>query len=102
MISILVIWLSVSCILLNHSDQLHLDKQQVKQPLLMAVYGIVPPRPTSYTRAGRWLSNLGGNHIYLDGSEVAYCSKPMSGVVWYRQQFVISCGEGLLLMTANG
>ncbi|MEE8058153.1 MAG: PepSY domain-containing protein [Pseudomonadales bacterium] len=101
-VSVLVIWLSVTGILLNHSDQLHLKQVAVEQPLLMSIYGVERPTPTSYASGGHWFSHLGGNHIFLDGEEVAYCSRPLSGVVWYRQQFVISCGDGLLLMTATG
>ena len=101
-VAVLVIWLSVTGIVLNHSDQLQLDKATVEQSLLLSLYGIERPTPISFSSAGRWFSHLGGNHLYLDGEEVAYCANALAGVVWYRQQFVIACGDGLLLMSASG
>ena len=101
-VAVLVIWLSVTGIVLNHSDQLQLDKAAVEQSLLLSLYGIERPTAISFSSAGRWFSHLGGNHLYLDGEEVAYCADYLAGVVWYHQQFVIACGDGLLLMSASG
>jgi hypothetical protein len=102
MVSLLVMWLAGTGVVLNHSEQLQLDEQPVNQPLLLAIYGVVRPTPSSYFSADHWFSHMGGNQLYLDGVEVAYCSGALTGVVWYQQQFVISCNDGLLLMTADG
>lgn len=101
-VSLLVIWLACSGILLNHSDDFNFDDRSVDQPLLLAIYGIERPEPVSYFQAGRWFSHLGGNQLYVDGLEAAYCQPPLSGVVWLNQQFVAACGDGLLLMTEQG
>ena len=101
-VSLLVIWLAISGVLLNHSDYFKFDDQPVNNSLLLTVYGVERPKPVSYFQADRWFSHLGGNQLYLDGVEVAYCPAPLMGVVWAQQQFVIACGDGLLLMTAEG
>jgi PepSY-associated TM region len=98
-VSLLVLWLSVTGILLNHSDQLRLPERQVGQSMLLPLYGISPP----VLRAGEhWLSHLGANHVYLDEREVAYCTAPFSGAVWLKDQYIVGCGDSLLLLTREG
>lgn len=100
--SLLIIWLSVTGVLLNHSDQLQLNSKAVGSSLLLTLYGVTPPTLVSYRLNDHWLSHIGGNQIYLDDQELAFCTPPMSGAVMLEHQFVVSCGDGLLLLTKDG
>ena len=101
-VSVLVLWLSVTGLLLNHSDQLDLARQSVGQSLLMFLYGIEKPTPVSFSSGGQWVSHLGANHVYLNDKEVAYCRAPFAGAVWLNNQHIVGCGDGLLLLTSRG
>jgi hypothetical protein len=50
---------------------------------------------------GQWLNRV-GDYLYLNEREIAYCPQVLSGVVSYQQMLVAACGDGLLLLTAEG
>ncbi len=62
--------LSLTGLLLNHTEDLKLDSNYVKSGWLLDWYGIkAPANPLSYAAGGHWVSQL-GKRLYFDGHEL--------------------------------
>ena len=101
-IAIFLLLLSVTGLLLNHTDFFKLAQQPIRSSSVLNLYGIKSPEVISYSASKHWLSHLGGNYIYFDEQEVAYCQSPLRGVEFIQQAIVIACHDGLLLLTETG
>ena len=97
-----VLLLSVTGILLNHSNDLRLDHIPLRSRLLLSLYGIEKPKIISYHLNGEWLSHLGGDYLYRNTQELAYCSGDLSGAVYHKGIWVVACSNELLLFTQEG
>ncbi|MEP5567227.1 MAG: PepSY domain-containing protein [Halioglobus sp.] len=97
-VSLLLIWLALSGIALNHSADWGLD--QIAGPeLLQSVYSGDTIEFTSYRAGDVWVSHNGGSTLYVQGKELGYCSQPFVGAVEFDGELVAACGDQLLLMT---
>jgi len=100
----LLVFLSVSItgFLLNHTSELALGKQKISSEWLLAHYGFRLPTITSYPIHDRWVSDLGGDYLYLDSEQLAYCQGSLVGAVTLEQFSVVACERELLLLTPEG
>lgn len=99
---IFVVLVSVTGILLNHTAALDLANRPVKQHWLLALYGIKTPEVTSFAVGDQWVSHLGGERLYLDEQELAYCPGRLQGAAALPDFSVAACGDELILFTADG
>ena len=100
--AVLVCWLSVSGILLNHTEFLQLAEKPIHSGLLLAHYGISEPKIKSFKLADQWLSHVGGHRLFIDSKEAVDCKAPLRGAVLHEQQIVALCDAELLLLTRRG
>ncbi len=100
--AVFVLLVSITGILLNHTSALTLSERPVKQPWLLSLYGMKPPKVVSYEAGGQWVSHLGGEHLYLDDQELAYCMGSLQGAVALPEFSVAACGDELVLFTSTG
>lgn len=101
-IFVLILLLSVTGILLNHSGQVGLADKPVRQGWLLSLYGLKAPTITSFAVGEHWLSHLGGDYLYLDGRELAYCAHQLTGALVNNGIWVAACRDELLLLTPQG
>lgn len=101
-IGLVALLLAITGVLLNHSERLGLARLTLNHPWLLALYGIEPPRPVAYAVGGLWVSHWGGNQLYLQDREVAFCRAPLSGAVLWQQQIVAACADDLILLSRQG
>ncbi|MEP4148608.1 MAG: PepSY domain-containing protein [Halioglobus sp.] len=97
-VSLLLIWLALSGIALNHSSDWGLD-QTAGPDMLQSVYRGDTIEFTSYQAGDTWISHNGASTLYVQGRELGYCSKPFVGAVLFEGELVAACGETLLLFT---
>lgn len=100
--AIFIILVSITGILLNHTSELHLADRPLRQTWLLSLYGIQKPVITSYQLGDQWVSHLGGEYLYLDAKELAYCSGHLHGAISQPEFAVAACGNELLLFTPAG
>lgn len=100
--AILVMVLSVTGIMLNHTETLKLDESPLRNQLLLSLYGVEAPEITSYAMGARYLSHLGGDYLYLNADELAYCRGRFAGVVSISGLWIVGCGDELILLTEDG
>jgi hypothetical protein len=100
--AVLVLVLSVTGIMLNHTESLELDETPLRNSWLLSVYGVEPPVIISFAMDSQFISHLGGDYLYLDDQELAYCRGLFAGVVSITGIWVAGCGDELILLTGDG
>lgn len=99
--ALFVILLSVTGILLNHGNDLALDRTSIPKSWL-GLYGIDIQSPeTGYSSANQWAVFM-QEQLYLGGQSIGECSKSLVGMVKIEQQLFAACERNLYLMTASG
>lgn len=95
--ALLVVWLAVTGLVLNHADDLQLADRHVEQPWLLSLYNIEAPEGLAGRRIGaHWLTQS-GDRVYLDAKHVATGS--VAGGAQMPSGFVIALRDRLLLFT---
>ncbi len=100
--ALLVLWLSVTGILLNHSTRLGMDRHYIHSPWLLSAYGIQPQSPgLGFLVEGRWLSGVEGR-LYLDSKVVARLRGELVGATSCTDLLFAVSPESILLLTLQG
>jgi hypothetical protein len=99
--ALFVLFMVISGVAINHSNQLGLGQSHVSQPLLLDWYGLEGPEAiTSFAVGDRWLS-FAGSQLFLDGAAVDSISDGKGAVA--NGDILVAAGtQELLLMTYEG
>ena len=98
----MVVLVTITGILLNHTSELSLGKNSVRQPWLLNYYGLRLPSLVSYPVGEFWVSGGRNGHLYLNDHRVAECRGHLIGVVLHRDLLVAGCENELLLLNWAG
>lgn len=100
--ALLVLWLAVTGILLNHASRLGLDRPYTGSPWLLRAYGITPEPPTQgFAVAGRWLAQA-GEQLFLNGRPVAELRGPLVGAAALPGVILAVAADEAVLLTDAG
>lgn len=100
--ALLVIWLAITGILLNHADRLGLNRHSLHSPWLLRAYGIKPQPPEKgFPVRDHWVTQA-GNWLFLDGRPVIMLETPLVGIANPPGIIVAATQDALLLMTIDG
>lgn len=100
-IAFFVVLLSITGILLNHTEELRLHSHNVNSPWLMSLYGIESSEVKSaYPVADSWVIAL-GKTIYLNQQELK-CKPPLNGAILKDDLMIIASQAQLCLVTPDG
>lgn len=97
-----VVVLVVTGIALNHSPTLGLKDTQLRAPWLLSWYGIAPEEIEAYIADGNWYWRSGDNQLWRNDRALAQCENKLLGAVVMQQYDAVLCGNGLLLLAADG
>lgn len=100
--ALFVILLTVTGLVLNHTEELALDSNHVSSTLLLDWYGIDAPHSISGYRIGNNSITAVGDHIYWNTSRVPQANAPLVGAVEFGDLIVVGIEGQLLLFTVNG
>ena len=101
-IATFIIVLSVTGIMLNHTEQLELDKKYIQANWLLNHYGIsAPDNIKSYPAGRHWISQW-ASQLYLNNQMVAEIEKNIIGAVLYQNMIIIAQNDTLFAYTAEG
>lgn len=100
-ISAFVLILAVTGLLLNHTEELSLDRHYVQSEWLLDWYGIEPVQAVSYPVEGLWISELNGG-IYLQERLIEQCPGGLAGAASLEGELLVACRNAMLLLTADG
>lgn len=96
--ALIVMLISFSGILLNHSDQLGLPAKGVKFPLLLSLYHVELPALRAFSSGEVTVSQL-GESLYLGREAIDPCHGSLVGAVYIANLHYIACSETLAIYT---
>tara|TARA_R110002072_G_C7972974_1_gene535000 strand:- start:4231 stop:4950 length:720 start_codon:yes stop_codon:yes gene_type:complete len=100
--ALFVIFLVISGIALNHSEQLQLNNKFIQMQWLLEVYQINPAsEPLSFEADGIRVSQL-GERIYFDKREIAKDAQQLIGIVSANNIVTVAFDGQLLLLSKEG
>lgn len=98
--AIVVIFLSLTGILLNHSSDFALDRIKVQADVLLKLYGREKPAIRSVevrTESGVYLLSELGGQLYINESYLHYCDSRLVGGLRLDEMGVVACEQSILL-----
>ena len=100
--ALLVLVLSVTGLLLNHTSELGLDQRYARSDALLNWYGIrTPENGKSFAVGAHWVSLL-GTQLFWDDTLLDRATTALHGAVALGEFVVIGADADLLLLTADG
>ena len=99
--ALIAIYLSLTGILLNHSDDLGLNESRISNTLLLQLYGIKPP---TGRRAATKQFNVDklGTSLFVTEHLLGQYDSTLVGAVALEQVFIIALSDSILLLTYDG
>ena len=108
-VMLMVVFLAITGILLNHSPGIGLSKTTIKSSWLMNWYGFETTSFTGYqvtpvetTETPQWLSHPGGHDLFLNTEPVANCESPLMGASATSTMLLALCKDELVILTHQG
>ncbi|MDX2463608.1 MAG: PepSY domain-containing protein [Porticoccus sp.] len=101
-IVIMVIFLAITGLLLNHSPNIGLSKQTLRTQWLLDWYGFETTPLTGFKLENQWLSHPGGNDLFLNTEPVASCRAPLWGASQTQSLLLALCQDELVILTSQG
>ena len=100
--AVFVIVLTVTGLLLNHTDELQLDSDYIQSDLLLDWYGINAPGELTGFTSGPVSITAVNDQVFWGNEKLSHVSVPLAGLLVYRDLVVIAAGGGLSLYTTGG
>lgn len=100
--ALLVIMVTLTGLVLNHTSELKLGRQGVEQNWLLGWYGIEPASLQSVSVNETWVSADTNGHVYYGLNKVASCTGELKGAVYLPPFIAVACGSELVLLSAAG
>jgi len=100
--AIFVLLLSITGLMLNHTEALSLDKKNILNNWLLDHYGIVAPDSIqSYSVNNHWISKW-DKRLFFNENDLGQHTGNLIGAIKYRDFLVIALENALLLVTEQG
>ena len=100
--ALFVILLTITGLVLNHTEELRLDSTSVQSDALLDWYGIHAPDIGKSYRAGAHRVTEVGDNVYWDTEKIPGVAAPLIGVVEHSGLVIIGVEGRLLLFTPQG
>jgi hypothetical protein len=99
---LLVFVLSITGIMLNHTEALKLDERTVSSDILMDWYGINPQGPAKkFSTASHWLAHW-DQQLFLNGERLQTSAQTVHGMIETADMLAVALDQQLLLMDFDG
>ncbi len=100
--ALFVILLSITGIMLNHTEALSLDEKRIQAPSLLSWYGIEPPEMgNSFQIAEQTLSHI-EHQLFLNNHSLGIDVDQLVGAVSYQGMYIAAATDKILLLTPEG
>lgn len=100
--ALFIILISVTGIMLNHTEDLNLDSEYVQNPLLLDWYGIGAPEELNGYRAGRtWISQW-HNRLLTPTHDLGHQANRLLGAIHYHDMLILALEGTLILVSPEG
>ena len=102
LVALFVIVLSVTGIMLNHSQSLGLDKRNVSNPWVLSQYQLSNIQFDSAYPVGRKLVSQFGKYLFVNTQQVGESNLPLMGAMRTDAMLVLAFRDRILLLTSAG
>jgi PepSY-associated TM region len=99
---VMVIFLAISGLLLNHSPSIGLSQQTLRSQWLLDWYGFETTAFTGFKLEKKWLSHPGGHDLFLNDKPVSSCKAPLLGASRTPSLLLALCQDELVILTHEG
>lgn len=99
--ALIAIYLSLTGLMLNHSDDLGLNDSHISNTLLLQLYGIKPPTGLRASTRQLKVDKL-DESLFLAERVIGQYSSQLIGAVALDQLFIIALNDSVLLLTGDG
>jgi len=96
-----IIFLVITGIVLQHSDELGLPAKHLASSWLLKHYGIKPNPITTYQLGNQTVSHA-GNQLYLSGKPVTENVGDLFGAIQHKQQYIVATNSSLIILDNHG
>ena len=101
-VAISLVWLSVTGIFLNHTEDLKLDEKRLDNGILFSLYGLSKPKlGKTFSVDKDWVMQY-GTELHLNDQMLIANSKPLIGALHNDAMYVIGTQEQVVLFTPQG
>lgn len=101
-IALFVLLLSITGMLLNHSNDLKLDKQYLTWPWLLNHYGVSNVQADAVYLLDQSVISQFDNEIFVDAKPVTQAHRPLLGGVVLDDIMILATDDALILLTSDG
>jgi hypothetical protein len=96
------IWLAITGVLLNHSDQLRLNDIKIQSPWVLKLYGLEPePLKEGYHWRQKWWVEL-ADAYYVDGLIFPHYQGHLVGGIALPDLLLVATRDAVIVLTAEG
>lgn len=99
---VILLLLSITGILLNHSSQLGWDRSPISTQWILRSYGFQAPSEYHGIKLDRSYWVISDNQLFLDESPIASCNTPLHSLVAMSDLVAAACREQVMLFTMEG
>ena len=99
---VILILLSVTGIVLNHSNQLGWDRSPISVQWILKSYGFQAPSEYQGIKLDQSYWVVSDNQLFLDTSPIANCNTALHSLVAMRELVAAACREQVMLFTLEG
>jgi len=100
--ALFVIFISVSGIALNHTDELQLKKTYLSSPTLLDVYHVQAPTKTSHFRTAQHRISQADDLLFINSFDALTIDSNLIGAVELNELLFIGLDDRLLLINQHG
>ena len=100
--ALFVIVLTITGLVLNHTDELELDSSYIQSDLLLDWYGIDSSGELSSYTSGPVSVTAVNDQVFWGTEPLSHVSVPLTGLLVYRDLVIIAAGGVLSLYTIDG
>jgi hypothetical protein len=99
---VVLVFLSFTGILLNHSPAAGLSKRILSSEWLLDWYGFETVALSGFKVGKQWISHPGHRELYIDGQPVAACAPPLLSAARTDSFLIALCKDELVILSFNG
>lgn len=97
----LILLVTATGLLLNHTDDLQLDSRTVETPIILDYYGIHAPEPLSFCSEGMRITQY-GERLFFNQTPLDLQHARLLGAVTDGEMIVVALTDTLLLVSGQG
>ncbi|MCR8921325.1 PepSY-associated TM helix domain-containing protein [Dasania sp. GY-MA-18] len=99
---IVVVLVTVTGLMLNHTSELSLGKTAVSNERLLGYYGIQTPKLSSFAVNDVWFSGDDKSQLYFNEQLIGTCQQSLIAAVAHQGYYWLACQQQVIMLSPQG